>query len=427
MAEQDSPSPPVSSPPWNSTTRRTIAVVLIVLLLIIIWRFQGVLIQLLVAGLIAYLLSPLIDTVARRTPLSRGVATILVYVGLIVIGFAVITLIGVALYTEVNNLLETLPGLINDAVTTIGDLVNNPSAALVIGSYKIFSFADVDWQQVQSQVLGLLTPALRAGPGAAGQVASGAIGVVAWLVLTFVISLYMALDLPRMAEDFNHMALQSGYQEDFIRLKNGLVQIGNAYLRGQALLALTVGTLVGVSLALLGVQNALALGLVAGLAEFIPYFGPVISAIIAVLVSFFQATNQWGLNHFVFAVAALAVMILIQQIEANVLVPRIVGGALNLKPLTVIVALLIGGSLAGIFGIILAGPTAAAIKLVGGYIWRKLLGLPPWPDDTGSSHERSPSLVGSTLARFWRGTPVPPHTHTGVVEQDHEHVPPSEV
>lgn len=427
MVEQELPPPTVSSPPWNSTTRRIIAIVLIILLLIVVWRFQGVLIQLLIAGLVAYLLSPLIDALAHRTPISRGIATILVYVGLILIGFAVLGLIGVALYTEVNNLLETLPGLINDAVTTIGDLIHNPSAALVIGPYKIFSFADVNWQQVQNQVLGVLMPALREGSGAAGQVASGAIGVVFWLVLTFVISIYIALDLPRMADEFSHMALQSGYQEDFTRLKNGLVRIGNAYLRGQALLALTVGTLVGVSLALLGVQNALALGLVAGLAEFIPYFGPVISAIIAVLVSFFQATNQWGLNPFVFAVAALVVMILIQQIEANVLVPRIVGGALNLKPLTVIVALLIGGSLAGIFGIILAGPSAAAIKLVGGYIWRKLLGMPPWPEESSSAQGRAPSLLGSTLARFWRGNPVPPHTHTTVVESDHEHLPPSEV
>jgi predicted PurR-regulated permease PerM len=194
---------------------------------------------------------------------------------------------------------------------------------------------------------------------------------------------------------------QSGYHADYEHIRDELIKIGNAYLRGQALLGLAVGVMTGVLLGLLGVRNALALGVVSGLLEMVPYFGPLISAVIAVLVAFFQPENYLGLSQVQFALATLAVMILVQQIENNFLVPRIVGGALDLKPLTVIIAVVVGFGLAGIWGGILAAPIAAAIKLLGGYMWRKLLGLPPFPPE--DAHEmRGPSLLGRTLGRVRR-------------------------
>ncbi len=73
-------------------------------------------------------------------------------------------------------------------------------------------------------------------------------------------------------------------------------------------------------------------------------------------------------------------MILIQQIENALLVPRIVGGALNLHPFIVIVGVFMGASLAGVLGAVLAAPIIASLKVLGGYTWRKLFDLPPFPD-----------------------------------------------
>jgi predicted PurR-regulated permease PerM len=98
------------------------------------------------------------------------------------------------------------------------------------------------------------------------------------------------------------------------------------------------------------VRNALALGLLSGLLEFIPVIGPLIGAGTAVIVAFFQQSNYLGLPGWQLALAVLILMIIIQQIENNVLVPKIVGQSLDLHPLVVMVGVFMGSSLAGYFG-----------------------------------------------------------------------------
>jgi len=400
MSEQTTLPEEQLSPPWNRTTRRIVAIIFVLIVGFILWRFQGLLVQVIVASVLAYLLNPVIDFLVRRTPLNRAVATILLYLLLVLILLAALAMIGVAVFNEVKSLIDVLPTLINQVVGYLSGMTNDPEAAINIGPLHI-ALNDIDWTRIQEQMINFVNPALRSGPAAAGRVASSAFDVIGWFVLTLVISVYIAVDLPRMQEDFNQIAKQSGYYHDFMRLKEGLLQIGNAYLRGQVILGLVVGTMTGVLLGILGVKNALALGILAGILEMVPYFGPIFSAIVAILVAFFQPGNYLGLGHFEFALATLGVMILVQQLENNFFVPRIVGDALNLQPLTVMIAVIMGGAIAGILGIILAGPVAAAVKLVGGYLWRKMLGLPAFPPEQ-ARHLRGPSLVGRTLGRIRR-------------------------
>ena len=98
-------------------------------------------------------------------------------------------------------------------------------------------------------------------------------------------------------------------------------------------------------------------------------------------------------------------MIVVQQVENNLLVPRIVGGALDLHPLIVIIGGLMGAALAGVLGAILAAPILASLKLVGQYVWRKLFDLPPFPetavtDDSNEllSPESSAEITGTPNA-----------------------------
>lgn len=390
--------PDAESPAWNRATRYAVAFILAVLVLFLMWRFQGLIVQIMIAALVAYLLNPVTDFLVRRTPLKRTWATIVVYLLFVLLLMGVLAVTGVAVYNQVSELIESLPTLINRAVKFVGELTNNPDAAIVIGPYS-FSLADIDWAGLGIQSRGLIDPALRSGQTVVGQVAQGTLSIIGWFILTLFMSIYIALDLPRLGLDIETTVVQSGYYADYQRMRQGLINIGNAYLRGQVILGLAVGVMTSVLLGLLGVQNALALGLLSGVLEFIPYFGPVISAVVAILVAFFQPGNYLSLTHFQFALATLAVMILVQQVENNLLVPRIVGNALNLRPLTVIIAAIIGGALAGILGIILAAPVAAVIRLVGGYLWRKMLLLPPFPpEDTQTIPE--PSLLGRTIGNI---------------------------
>lgn len=386
------------SPPWNVTTRRIIALIAAILVLFLMWRFQSLILQVVIAALIAYLLNPVINFLVRHTPLTRGPATIIIYILFILLPLGLLAMMGVAVFNQVSELVDRLPGLISRAVEFVGELTNNPDAALVIGPYS-FSLADIDWADLAIQSRGLVDPALQTGPAMVGQVAQSTASFIGWFILTPLMSLYIALDMPRLGRELDTAVVQSGYYADFQRLRQGLFNIGNAYLRGQVILGAAVGVMIGVLLGILGVQNALALGLLAGVMEFIPYFGPWISAIVAVLVAFFQPGNYLGLTQAQFALATFGVMVLVQQVENNFLLPRIVGDALNLRPLTVIIATIMGGALAGILGIILAAPVAAAIRLIGGYLWRKMLLLTPFPPEDARA-TRGPSLLGRTIGRI---------------------------
>jgi predicted PurR-regulated permease PerM len=197
-------------------------------------------------------------------------------------------------------------------------------------------------------------------------------------------SIYIAIEIPKLSGYVSDVAQTPGYRKDAERLMRETGRIWSAYLRGQVILGLTIGFIVWIGLLILGVDNSGALGLLSGLLEFIPIIGPVIGAAAAMIVAFFQLDNcqgvlqlfaesgDCGLAAWQFTLIVLALMFVIQQVENNILVPRIVGEALDLHPLLVIISVFMGGSLAGILGAILAAPVAATLKLVGIYGWRKM-------------------------------------------------------
>jgi predicted PurR-regulated permease PerM len=111
------------------------------------------------------------------------------------------------------------------------------------------------------------------------------------------------------------------------------------------------------------------------------------------MVAFLQPGTYLGLNPWMLALAVVLVMGLIQQIENNILVPRIVGRALDLHPLVIIIGVFMGASLLGLIGAILAAPILATIKLLGTYAWRKMFDLPTFPQPEQVYHDSSAGLV----------------------------------
>jgi predicted PurR-regulated permease PerM len=200
-------------------------------------------------------------------------------------------------------------------------------------------------------------------------------------LFVFVISIYLAVEFPLFNMHLDSVASQAGYSKDALYLSKRLGQIWDAFLRGQVVLGTVIFVVVWIGLTIIGVRNSLTLGLLSGLLEFVPTLGPIIGTGVAMIVAFFQPGNPWGLESWQFALLVLVFMIVVQQLENNILVPRIVGGALDLHPLVILVGVLMGASLAGILGAILAAPILASIKLLGLYTWRKLFDLPPFPQE----------------------------------------------
>jgi hypothetical protein len=112
-------------------------------------------------------------------------------------------------------------------------------------------------------------------------------------------------------------------------------------------------------------------------------------------VALFQESNYLGLNPLTFAIVVLIASVLLQQIENNFLVPRILGGSLNLHPIVILVGALIAANLAGIVGLLLSAPIMATLRLFGQYVYRKMFDLDPWP-------ERPVRPRPPTEVRWWR-------------------------
>lgn len=375
------PRPPNSSysPPWNSTTKVIVVVVALIFLFLLIGRFQSLIGMLVIAAILGYLLDPLISFIDQRTTLKRGIIILIVYVTLAIALLGGFFALGLASYQQIVNLTGLLPGLIQDVGEVLSSLVNR-TEPLELGPITVNPTV-VPWERITEQLLGLLDPVLSQSTSIVSRFATSTVRTVFNVVFVFILSLYMATDLPNMGSHIKSLAQQPGYRQDAERLIPELSRVWRAYLRGQIILGLVIFIVVWLGLTILGVQNSLALGLLAGLLEFVPTVGPVISAAVAILVAVFQPTNYLGLDSWQYALLVLGLMIVIQQVENNLLVPRIVGGALDLHPILVIVGVFMGASLAGILGAILAAPLVASLKVLGLYTWRKLFDLPPFPDE----------------------------------------------
>lgn len=406
------PQEDAESPPWNRTIKTLVAVVSLLLLALVAWRFSGLIGQLVTAAILAYLLNPIILLIAEKTPLRRGAATVIVYILFLLLLAGAMTALGFAVVGQVTNFINNLPNLVNQSINLLREWLPAPDSEIVIGPLS-FTMNTLDWTAIRTQLLGLVEPVLARSGQYAGQIATTTLRVLSTILFVWVVSIYINLEIPRLRGYVASVADPGGYRRDAELLMSQFARIWSAYLRGQIFLGVVIGVIVSVTLLALQVQNALALGLLSGLLEFIPIVGPVIGAIAATVVALFQPTHFAGLSPVWHAAAVMGAMIVIQQLENNFLVPRIVGDALDLPPLLVMVAVFMGTSLAGILGAVLAAPVLASAKLVGVYAWRKMFDLPPFPEDWFASDlaGSGPRTIRSSLRRLLprrRGEPLPP-------------------
>ena len=404
------PNPNHLSPRWGSTTKAFVAGVVLILGALAIWRFNFLIRPLAMSLILAYLLNPIIVWMQTRTRLHRTYVVLLVYMALLLIWSAAFIAMGFIVADQAIKLRDVLPDLLPRLIVAVRDISTNWSkTAITVGTYR-FTLRGlqtvVDWNALAQQARMGIQPVVSRGGRFIAALAQATLDTLAIGLLVFVVSIYMSKDLPKFGRFLSDVARQPGYAHDVERLLHETVAIWNAYLRGQIILSLVIGLIAGISLSILGVNYPLALGVLAGLLEFLHIIGPVIATIAAVLVALFQPSNPWSLSPVWFALIVLGVMFLIQQLEGTWLLPHIMGDVLDLHPIVVMVTVLMGASLAGLLGAILAAPVAATVKLYSTYIWRKMLDLPPFlePEGIGVIPPRNVALAFWVRVARWVGT-----------------------
>lgn len=181
---------------------------------------------------------------------------------------------------------------------------------------------------------------------------AGVFGALAKVVFVFVITFYITIKEDTVKKMIK-IAAPISYQPYLIQKMNRVQEKMGAWLRGQLILMTIIGTITYIGLTLLGVPNALLLAIMAGLAEAIPYVGPILSAIPAVFFAYTQSSWQ--------AVAVIIMFVIIQQSENQIIVPQVMRKAVGIHPIISISAMLVGAKIAGVFGIFLAVPVATII------------------------------------------------------------------
>jgi predicted PurR-regulated permease PerM len=396
-SDTDQPTPG-KSPPWARTTKLIVIISTLALLVVAFYSFRGLVRHVVIAGILAYILTPLINYITRHTPIKRGLAVMSVYLLLAITVVTLLVLLGIETANQVSGLIQDLPDIV-DKLTR--DFLAIEFEPIVIGPFEIDLWT-IDLVALRDQVVGVVRGLVVPSSEIVAGLAAGTVSTFLNIIFIFIISIYIAVDMPRFGGLIADLATRPGYRHDAQILTGQFSRIWRAYLRGQVILALVIGALVATSMTLLGLKNAIAIGVIAGLLEFLPLIGPLTAGVIAVLVALLQTNTPFGLSPVMYAAIVLAVMIVIQQVENNVLVPRIVGGALDLHPLIVIVGVLAGTSVAGVLGAILAAPVLATIKLVGTYGWYKLFDLEPFSNWDPGPESPPPSLRERTGKFFGR-------------------------
>lgn len=297
-----------------------------------------------VSGLLAIGFSPLVRVIERQRVLPIGAArfprwfAILVpYVAIIGMLTLILTLLWPPLVEQARALWTALP-----------DMFDRGQRFLV---GKGLLREHLTLREAMERAQGTSTEAVGKVVGAVAGVAGGIFGIVTILILSF----YILIDADHLRAWLLRL-FPAGQRARAAAASRAVTVKVSAWLMGQVLLGATIGTSSAIGLWALGVPYFYVLALLTGIGELIPVVGPVLSAIPAIAVA---ATISLKKTIFV-----LIFLFAQQQLESQVLVPRVMSRQLGVSPVTVMVALLIGGSLLGIVGAILAVPTAAILQII---------------------------------------------------------------
>lgn len=303
---------------------------------------------------VALVLASIIDPIATfggRYRIPRAISVIATYILLIFFVALGLTLIIPPLLTE-------LGGFTGSMVDYWTRFVSRIAAVRELSAqYGLLQ----NWERSLVELEG----ALGRAAGSVFSTVTGIFGGLISLVATFVVTFYLVVEKDALKKLFQALAPER-HQQRFSALGNEIQRKIGRWLRGQIILSLIVGSLVYVGLLVLRVDYALVLALFAGITEFVPYLGPLIGAIPAVFIALAISPVKAGV--------VILLYVLIQQLENAVLVPRVMARAVGLNPMITVIALLIGGRVAGVAGILLAIPVVTAISVVLEDVYRRRTG-----------------------------------------------------
>jgi len=378
---------------WPAPFRYIVLAVLLVLLAALIWYVRSLLRPLLAAGVIAYVLSPAAGFLMGRFQISRRFAATIVYVLTLAV---LVLLIG----TLAPVVLDQIQSIRTDLQSALAELQNLLAVPFQFGAFRLD--------------LRLLAPALAVllnrgsivpQPSQALRFLEMTSRGVVWTVVVMVVVYYLMTEWDDLRRWIIGLAPPSE-QSDLWRLYLQIRQVWVQYLRGQLRLILILGVLYSIGWEIIGLPGALALGFLAGLLNLIPELGPAAIGFLATLIAYLEGSHvlPWMPN-IGFAALTLGVYLLINTFKSVWLQPRILGRSVLLHEGLVFVAIVGALVLNGILGVLVVVPLLASAIIVGKYLRRRLLGLPPFDEDIIEPSASTPAAEAAVPLEAAAGGP----------------------
>ncbi|MCL1593461.1 MAG: AI-2E family transporter [Actinomycetia bacterium] len=376
------------SPSWGENAKLLTVGMAFMLSILGIYLIRNVIAVAALAALVAFLVAPLIRLASTHLRLPRGFALLLAY---LLVFLGTLAFGGLLARSIVESIVELDPvGLVNEVRVWLLDQVDSQGRWFVAG-------VTVDMNSVLDSLRttvgdggsggGIVVDAERVleylGAGLSGfrTVLGVVTAVLTSAIVTTLVAMYLNADSGRMHE-VTIRNIPPGYERDGLLMLASIKKVWRGYLYGQLINSLITGLFVFVVLWLVGLPGALLMGAVMVVLNMIPTFGPILAAIPGVLAALLSGSTRWpDLENYWFALIVIGIYVIVVQVQANVIAPKVMGTAVQLRPAVILIGLLVGFQVGGLLGSLLAVPVIASIRDVGVYIWRKLIDQDPWPDE----------------------------------------------
>ncbi|HZD61010.1 MAG TPA: AI-2E family transporter [Anaerolineae bacterium] len=316
-------------------------IILVSIVLYLLYSIHTVLMPFLYALAFVYILRPAVNFLSNKG-LPRILALILSYLGMVLVLTLLSMYIGPIIYKEINSLVRKFPDYIDNASVYTNNLV---------ASYPFLKGDEVS--KYISEFESSLSTFVKNIAQSIPRITAGFFGGLLNIVLAPIIAFYILKDLDAIKTTISDM-IPERHRVEGMQILSKIDYIVGGFLKGQAMVALSVAILAGVALSILGIDYAILLGFLIGAFNIIPYLGPILGGAPAVIIALGTSWQS--------AVWVIVVLAAIQQFDSIVISPRIMSQQVNLHPSVVIFAILAGGTLFGFIGMLIAIPIAGVGK-----------------------------------------------------------------
>jgi len=325
------------------------------------------------AVVLIYVLNPVVTRlVSIHVP--RILAAFLAFVGLL----GIIVLFGFLVVPSVTSQAQELgarfPEIYDDSTAQIEDLI----ARIGFDNVNLWSYPELQTfiqdPSHQDQILAVVLDRL-------GSVTTGLLETILVFLVAPVVAFYILIDLPRVRQEAIAL-IPERHRDEVLQVTRRLGGAIGGFLRGQVLVALIVGVLMSVGFRIIGLQFWLIIGMIAGFLNIIPFVGPWVGGILGVMVGL--VTADVGI-----ALSAAVVALIVQQIDNHLISPTVLRATVSLHPAVVVLVIVLGGAVGGVWGVLLAVPVTAATKTLVGHFWRTRVLGQSWEEAIESMIEAS--------------------------------------